>query len=60
VYEFYVANSRAERNLREFIEQRNDIKDKLDRLKDNPRKEVGAHPNKKQIIIEAVGSHKIY
>ena len=85
MYEFYVANSRAEKNLREAIQNRNDVKDKLDRLKNNPRTEAGAHPlhgklkgkwacwlgsdirmiysiddEKKQIIIEAVGSHKIY
>ena len=61
------------------------IKDKLERLKQNPRKEIGAHPlhgkltgkwgcwlgsnirmiyeideKNKEIIAEAIGSHKIY
>ncbi|MBI4175759.1 MAG: type II toxin-antitoxin system mRNA interferase toxin, RelE/StbE family [Candidatus Aenigmarchaeota archaeon] len=61
------------------------MKEKLNRLKNNPRKEIGAHPlhgrlkgkwacwlgsdirmvysihdEKKQIVIEAVGSHKAY
>jgi addiction module RelE/StbE family toxin len=85
MYEFYVANSRAEKKLHEIIAQRNDVKDKLDRLKIDPRREAGAHPlhgrlkgkwscwlgsdirviysihdETKQILIEAVGSHKIY
>lgn len=85
MYELYVANSRSEKNLRELLVRRNDIKDKLNRLKNDPRRETGAHPlhgrlkgkwscwlgsdirmiysiddEKKIIIIEAVGSHKIY
>lgn len=44
MYEFYVVNNRAEKNLHEFIEKRNDVKDKLNRLKSDPRREAGAHP----------------
>ena len=64
---------------------RKGIKDKLRQLKENPRREIGAHPLhgkltgkwacwlgsnirmiykiddvQKEIIIEAIGSHKIY
>ena len=44
MYEFYVANSKTEKNLRELVEKRNDVKDKLNRLKSDPRRESGAHP----------------
>jgi len=85
MYELYTANSQAEKRLRELVNKRNDVKDKLSRLKSDPRRVAGAHPlhgrlkgkwscwlggdvrmiyliddTKKQIIIEAVGSHKIY
>ena len=85
MYKFFTANSKTEKKLKEYIKTRKSIKNKLERLKINPRKEIGAHPlhgrllgkwscwlgsniriiysiddlNKK-IIIEAVGSHKIY
>ena len=85
MYKFFTANSKTEKRLKECIKTRKSIKNKLERLKINPRKEIGAHPlhgrllgkwscwlgsniriiysiddlNKK-IIIEAVGSHKIY
>ena len=85
MYKFFTANSKTEKRLKEYIKTRKSIKNKLERLKINPRKEIGAHPlhgrllgkwscwlgsniriiysiddlNKK-IIIEAVGSHKIY
>jgi len=85
IYEFYVANNRAEKDLHGLVEIRNDVKGKLDKLKAQPRREAGAHPlhgrlkgkwacwlgsdirmiysiddEKKLIIIEAVGSHKVY
>ena len=85
MYEIFTANSKTERRLTKYIKSRKDIKEKLDRLKANPRKEIGAHPlhgrlkgkwggwlganirliysineKNKQIIIEAIGSHKIY
>lgn len=85
MYKFFTANSKTGKRLKEYIKTRKSIKNKLERLKINPRKEIGAHPlhgrllgkwscwlgsniriiysiddlNKK-IIIEAVGSHKIY
>ena len=85
MYEIFIANSKTEKRLQEYIKRRDDIKEKLERLKINPRKELGAHPLhgrlagkmgawlgsniriiysiddiNKIIVIEAVGSHKIY
>jgi len=85
MYELFLANSKTEKRLKEYIQSRNDIKDKLDKLKENPYKANGAHQlhgklsgklacwlgsniriiyiideAKKAIIIEAVGTHKIY
>lgn len=85
MYQIFTANSKTEKILQEYICLRNDIKNKLDRLKENPFKENGAHPlhgrlegkwacwlgsnirmiyriepENKKIIIEAVGTHKIY
>lgn len=44
MYEIHTANKKTENRLKEYLSLRNDIKDKLDRLKTNPRKENGAHP----------------
>ncbi len=85
MYALFTANPKTERKLKEYILSRNDIKDKLDRLKENPHKANGAHQLhgklagkwacwlgsniriiylinevKKSVIIEAVGTHKIY
>jgi mRNA-degrading endonuclease YafQ of YafQ-DinJ toxin-antitoxin module len=85
MYKLYIANSKTEKNLREYVLQRPNIKTKLDLLKENPRRVNGAHPlhgrlagkfacwlglnirliysindKDKTIIVEAVGSHKIY
>ena len=85
MYKIFTANNKTEKILLEYISQRQDIKNKLDLLKLNPRKYNGAHPlhgrlkgkwacwfgsniraiysiNDKEgiIIIEAVGTHKIY
>lgn len=71
--------------MKKYISQNSKIKNKLDKLKNNPRKEIGAHPlhgklkgkfacwfasniraiyiineKTKSIIIQAVGTHKIY
>ena len=35
---------KTEKRLKEYISLRGDIKDKLDRLKENPRNANGAHP----------------
>jgi len=43
MYKIYTANSKTEKRLREYLSIRNDIKDKLDRLKINPGRENGAH-----------------
>ncbi len=85
MYSLFTANSKTERKLKQYIALRDDIKNKLDRLKDNPYRANGAHQLhgklsgkfacwlgsniriiyiineiKKSIIIEAVGTHKIY
>ena len=85
MYEIFTANSKTEKRLSWYAKSRKDIKDKLDRLKEAPRKANGAHPlhgrldgkwgcwlganiravysideKDKRIIIESVGSHKIY
>ena len=85
MYKIFTANSKTEKLLRDTIEFRQDIKNKLDRLKENPYKANSAHllhgelkgkwacwlganiraiytinEEEKSIIIEAVGTHKIY
>ena len=85
MYEITTRNKNIEKRLEEYFNMRRGIKEKLIRLKENPRKEIGAHPlhgkligkwgcwlgsnirmiytiddSKKLIIMEAVGSHKIY
>ena len=44
MYKIMSASKRIEKKLREYMTWRSDIANKLDRLKLNPRKEVGAHP----------------
>ena len=44
MYKLFVANSKTERLLNKYIKLRQDIKNKLDKLKENPRKANGAHP----------------
>ncbi|OIO81097.1 hypothetical protein AUJ84_01670 [Candidatus Pacearchaeota archaeon CG1_02_32_132] len=85
MYEVFTANSKTEKRLNEYLNQRKDIKDKLNRLREKPYKSNGAHrlhgrlagkwacwlgsnirsiyvinEEKKQVIIQAVGTHKIY
>jgi len=85
MYNLFTANSKTEKILRKYIESQNNIKNKLDKLKENPKKAIGAHPlhgklkgkwacwlganiraiyiiyeKEKSIIIQAVGTHKIY
>lgn len=43
MYEIFTANSKVEKRLQEYFLSRKDIKDKLDRLKENPYKANGAH-----------------
>lgn len=43
-YEIFTANSKTKKLLRKYISLNPKIKNKLDRLKQNPRKEIGAHP----------------
>jgi addiction module RelE/StbE family toxin len=85
MYSIVIESKNTEKRLNEYLLFRYDIKDKLDRLKFEPRRANGAHPlhgklegkwscwlgsnirliylidDRKQIvIIQAVGSHKIY
>lgn len=43
MYTLFVANSKTEKRLQEYISFRNDISEKLDRLKIEPRRANGAH-----------------
>jgi addiction module RelE/StbE family toxin len=44
LYDIHTANAKAEKRLMKAVTMRRDIRSKLDRLRKNPRKEVGAHP----------------
>jgi len=44
MYRIFTANSKTEKKLQEYISSRDDIKEKLDKLKLEPRKANGAHP----------------
>ena len=43
-YEVFTANSKTEKLLKKYIANNSKIKNKIDRLRKNPRKEIGAHP----------------
>lgn len=44
MYEIYPANTKIEKLLEKIIEKRKDVLDKLRRLKEDPRRNAGAHP----------------
>lgn len=44
MYKIFTANTKTEKKILEYISLRQDIKDKLDRLKIEPRNANGAHP----------------
>lgn len=44
MYKIHAANKRVEKRLEEYIKLRRDIPSKLDRLKLNPHRDLGAHP----------------
>jgi len=44
MYKIFIANLKAKKNLKEYMQSRKDISDKLDRLKLNPRIALDAHP----------------
>jgi len=85
MYKIFTANTKTEKILQKYISIKQNIKNKLDLLKINPRKYNGAHTlhgrlkgkwacwlgsniraiysindKEKIIILEAVGTHKIY
>ena len=43
MYEIYTANKKTERKLTEYLKSREDLKEKLDKLGENPRKANGSH-----------------
>jgi addiction module RelE/StbE family toxin len=43
MYEIFTANSKTEKRLKEYLSLRDDIKEKLDKLKIEPRKFNSAH-----------------
>ncbi|MEK6984067.1 MAG: type II toxin-antitoxin system mRNA interferase toxin, RelE/StbE family [Nanoarchaeota archaeon] len=43
MYEIYTANNRTEKRLKGYMKERRDILKKLQRLKQSPRMEIGAH-----------------
>jgi len=57
MYNLFTANSKTEKRLREYIQSRSDIKDKLNRLRENPYKANGAHQLHGKL---EVGTHKVY
>ena len=85
MYKIATASKNVEKRLRKYLEMRNDIAGKLDRLRNNSRGELGAHQLygrlegkwscwlgsnirmiyvidelNKTIIVQAVGTHKVY
>ena len=44
MYDLYIANPKTEKRLQELIKLRPGLPQKLDRLRQNPRTETGAHP----------------
>ena len=44
MYKLFTANKKTKKRLRILTKRRSAIKDMLDRLKINPRRELGAHP----------------
>ena len=44
MYEIYTANNKTEKLLQHYVKERQDIAAKLQRLKQSPRTEIGAHP----------------
>lgn len=85
MYKLFTANSKTRKRLRNYLNARKSIANMLDRLRQNPMTELGAHrlhgrlkgkwgcwlganirmiysinEEEKIIIVEAVGTHKIY
>jgi addiction module RelE/StbE family toxin len=44
MYELYMSSTKTDRKLSEYLSLRLDIKEKLERLKQEPRRANGAHP----------------
>ena len=53
MYSIYTANSKIEKRLKEYLQFRLDIKEKLERLMLDPRRANGAHPLHGK--LEAIG-----
>jgi len=50
MYKLYTANSKTEKRLKKYVLMRQDIKDKLEKLKLEPRKYNGAHQLQGQLF----------
>ena len=44
MYEIYTANNKTDKMLEYYIKKRSDIFNKLQKLRQSPRTEIGAHP----------------
>jgi addiction module RelE/StbE family toxin len=44
MYNIYTANSKTEKILKKYLKYRPEIRNKLNKLKENPRRNIGAHP----------------
>ena len=85
MYKFATRSKKAEKQFYEFVNLRKSVSEKLEKLKEDPRKHLDAHKLKgklegkwscslgydirmvyeiddenKEIVVVAVGSHKIY
>lgn len=64
MYKIFTANKKTEKILLEYISQRQDIKNKKEKwacwLGSNIRAIYSINDKEEMIIIEAVGTHKIY
>ncbi|HVY01152.1 MAG TPA: type II toxin-antitoxin system mRNA interferase toxin, RelE/StbE family [Candidatus Nanoarchaeia archaeon] len=49
MYKIYTASPKVERKLNAYLVLRNDVKYKLDKLREDPRRNCGAHPLKGEL-----------
>ncbi|MBU2503934.1 MAG: type II toxin-antitoxin system mRNA interferase toxin, RelE/StbE family [Nanoarchaeota archaeon] len=49
MYKIHFANSKVEKDLRRYFNERKDVQSKLMRLRENPHSAAGAHPLKGEL-----------
>lgn len=49
MYKIFISNKKVKKKLNQYLSERGDIKLKLDRLKNNPYRECGAHSLRGQL-----------